>query len=180
MISLPTSQVTRRLHIYIAVPCWYSQSHPFPPGFPHDPAQYYHFIIPDLYLGRCMRPNYVSLLCSSKDILMRVVAQNLSPELTLVEKVIIFLKVTSVERGLLWDTLSSVFARYSKLIDFILDSSFSHLGNDSKPRLCITRDNNTWCTAYDAWWKVLTSSCGRQRWALLSQCHWQFLNSCLA
>lgn len=32
---------------------------------------------------------------------MRVVAQNLSPELTLVEKVIIFLEVASVERGLL-------------------------------------------------------------------------------
>jgi hypothetical protein len=28
------------------------------------------------------------LVCSSKDVLMRVVAQNISPELTLVEKVI--------------------------------------------------------------------------------------------
>jgi len=44
----------------------------------------------------------VNLFCSSKDILMRVMAQNLSPDVTLVEKVvmILFSEVTILESGL--------------------------------------------------------------------------------
>lgn len=54
-------------------------------------------------------------------------------------------------------------------VDFLLDSSLSHVGNDSKPRLCISRYNDTGFSAYDAWWEILTSSCGRQRWHLFFQ-----------
>lgn len=45
------------------------------------------------------------MLCSSKDILMRVVAQNLSPESALLEKVamILFCEVTIQEIGLFCD-----------------------------------------------------------------------------
>lgn len=32
--------------------------------------------------------------------------------------------------------------------------------------MCNFRDNNSWCSAYNAWWEVFTSSGFRQRWAL--------------
>jgi hypothetical protein len=40
------------------------------------------------------------IICSSKDVLMRVVAQNISPELTLVEKVLHLIYFLHCSQGL--------------------------------------------------------------------------------
>lgn len=53
--------------------------------------------------------------CSSKDLLMRVVAQNLSPELTLVEKVNTFQAFSSVAIG----HLKFLVFDHFKRIDFL-------------------------------------------------------------
>lgn len=86
---------------------------------------------------------------------------------------IYFLEVTWVERGSLWEAFllfgSDFLLSIQNWVDFLLDSSLSHVGNDSKPRLCISRYNDTGFSAYDAWWEILTSSCGRQRWHLFFQ-----------
>jgi len=61
----------------------------------------YEMDIGNVYLCTIYYP--VNLFCSSKDILLRVVAQNLSPETTLVEKVVMILlfEVTILERFIL-------------------------------------------------------------------------------
>jgi hypothetical protein len=73
------------------------------------------------------------MLCSSKDVLMRVVAQNISPELTLVEKVFHHIYIIP----------------YSHYLSFVLVACtltvlvITLSGDDCQSRLCHIRYNNS-------------------------------------
>jgi len=67
------------------------------------------------------------MLCSSKDVLMRVVAQNISPELTLVEKVFHHIYIFSYSHHLSFVLVACTLN--------VLVITFS--GDDCQPRLCI-------------------------------------------
>lgn len=103
---------------------------------------------------------YMIMLCSSKDVLMRVVAQNISPELTLVEKVFhhIYIFILFALPKFCFSCL------YTNCVVI----TFS--GDDCQPRLCHIRYNNSWCITYNAWWQIFAYSCYWQRCELISVC----------
>ena len=118
------------------------------------------------YCGLLMLWLFLKMYYSSKDILMRVVAHNLSPELTLVEKVcfwkIIFIYLCILLIFNLQMLYCSVFT-HPRGIWFILWSPNSQ-GNDPKSWVCNSGDDNPWCIAHNARWEVLASSGFRSWW----------------
>ena len=75
---------------------------------------------------------FTAMGCSSKDILMRVVAQNLSPELTLVEKVHSWYIWFDVHYSLSYSPSTDMYRRYQHLFKncvfgYILKPSFNSI-----------------------------------------------------
>ena len=91
---------------------------------------------------------------------MRVVAQNLSPELTLVEKVWNF--NVYIECFIIWRDFVNSFSGFGLIMQLFLQ------GDDTQPWMCKCGFNTTWSFAYNAWWKIPSPSCFGWRYYLIN------------